>query len=552
MDVIIYQMLRQRIKISFQLMVLITLIGFAVIFTSQFTYAANGKRSIAIELEEVEGATTYEIQLISNSSGKSSSFKMKKPEWTAQIKPGEYKFKLRSFDSRNVPGPWSEEVPLVIKTVGPDLIFPEPDARVLTKTKDQYELEFKWEGIPNAKSYRLEVLPVGSEEKLIRDFDENTGKIELPVAKSYTWTVRAISKSGIEGEAQEKPGSFSLIGDVLDTPEIERPEDIYVESIKWTKPEYAEQISYVLSKQNGDKKWEKIESDLNSDKTEIPFDTKLPGGRYRLAVQAEGQLREKSKVAKIDFEVYKGDRSPASIQEVKLRDSLEKPTRWYFIASWMLSNIEYTGIDGSRGNQTSQYNTFGGTGRLGLGYINEKRGRGLFGIFDLSGYTINGDVVNWAAAELHYVWKKSWGRNLFRPSAGIFYKELKETTALGPNRDTYKHELISYGGPHLGFEFWQPVTSKLGWQVNARMYYGMFDIDTPANSQQSPQTSEQIGFMGSYRLSQKMMGFVGLTHRTDRAVYKTTGPAEGATVTGPNQEIEISGSYLNFLLEWAF
>lgn len=525
-------------------------------------YASDGsthlKRQVSLELETVEGAISYEVELTSKSSGNTQTFKMKTPIWKAAIRPGEFTLRLRSYDSRGVPGVWSEQLPFVVKLPGPQLLAPIAETEIKTNEEKYYDTEFKWQTVQGTSKYRLEITPEGQTTPITDTFSENQGKINLPVANRYTWKVIPISKSGEEGESQETPGRFTLIGKALNTPTIEKPEDIWVQFVKWEKPDYAEKFTYILQRKDEAGAWQKVEMKENYLASEIPLDTQYPGGAYRLAVKAVGHLRDTSKVARIDFNVYKGDRSPAVVEDAKLRYSLEKPTPWYFVASYLITQINYLGENPNAGpGARVNYNALGGTGRLGLGYITPKTDRGYLGLIDLSGFTVADQNVTYASAEAHYIWRYTWGRNMLRPSAGLFYKELVEAQdedPFSPGVGQYKMQKISYLGPHAGFDFWRPFTPKLGFQVNARVYYGAMGMSSPNGRDQNAEVSFQLGLMGSYKIKPNIIGFMGWAHRSDRASYEST-PSDGTTSLAPagsNQVIQIDGDYFNLLLEWGF
>lgn len=536
----------------FNFILIICLSSFAAIAAD---IDANLKRHVDLELEEVEGASSYEVELTSKASGKTLTFKMKTPTWKATIRPGEFTLRLRSYDSRGVPGGWSDPMPFTVKLRGPLLYAPISDSEIKTNEEKTFETEFKWEAVPGTKKYRVEIMAEGSTSPITDTFSDNQGKVSLPVASRYTWKVIPISKSGEDGESQEKPGTFTLIGKALEPPNIETPEDIWVQSIKWDKADYAENFTYSLQRKDESGVWKKLEMKEKFTGNEAPLDIQYPGGLYRFAIKAEGTLREASKVAKIDFNVYKGDRSPAAVEDAKLRYSLEKPTAWYFVASYLITQINYFGENPNAGmGSTVRYNALGGTGRLGLGYISPKTERGYLGLIDLSGFTVANQNVTYASAETHYVWRYTWGRNMFRPSTGLFYKELIEAQDSFSAQGQYKMQKISYIGPHGGFDFWRPMTPKLGLQINARAYYGLMGMSSPNGQDQLPEMSFQIGLMGSYKLKPNITGFMGWAHRVDRASYEST-PGDGITGFAPpgsKQVIQIDGDYFNLLLEWGF
>jgi hypothetical protein len=529
---------------------------------SAFAWADEMKsqRQVDLEFEEVAGATSYEVELTSKISKKTLTFRMNIPHWKAEIKPGEYTLRLRSYDERGVPGDWSDPTPFVIKLAGPTLVTPEMNAEIKTKAPEKFDTTFKWQAVPGCLNYRVEVTaldPTGGAKTVVTEnFKTNEGIISLPVASKFTWRVTPISNTGIDGESQDVPGAFALIGAEISSPEIDRPEDVYVQTLKWDKPKFADKFSYAIAHQKTPTEWERLELKKDFAGNEIPFSLKYPGGHYRLTVQATADLRENSQPVKIDFDVYAGDRSPATVEEAKLRQSLEKPTPWYFIASYMLSDIRYSGVNNQAGRSLS-YADVGGTGRLGLGYISPTTDRGVLGIVDLSGYTVNGKPVTWASAEAHYVWRYTWGRNMIRPSAGVYYKELQETQNTVLSATDITQDKIAVAGPHIGFDFWHPFTSKIGMQINARVYYDAVKISTPNSEPINPQMSYLYGLMGSYKIKKNIMGFVGWAHRIDNASYKSTpfnsaNPTQSVATPGDAQTLQITGDYFNLLLEWSF
>lgn len=530
----------------------------SLIFTIAMPAEAQvrAKRHISLELEEVEGATQYEIELTSKNSSKVSNFKMKKALWTANITPGEYKLRLRSYDSRGVPGAWSEETSFLVKLPGPDLIKPELKSEIKTAEESDYNIDMSWADVPGTKKYKVDVTSEDGTIVKSEQFSEPRGSIKLPVAQKYKWTVTPISKSGEVGDVQETPGEFTLLGAPIETIEIEKPEDIWVQNIKWKKPDYVEQYTYMLQRKTDDGKWQKLEAQENFKAEEIPLSEKYPGGKFRIAVKGTAHLREPSKISTLEFDVYAGDRSPAAIEDSKLRYSLEKPSAWYFVASYLLTKINYSASNPYAGNNaTVTYDAWGGTGRLGLGYIHPKRNDGFLGIIDLSGATVQNKNITYASSELHYVRRYTWGRNMVRPSAGLFYKEMYESrsSSFAPNQ--FAQNKIIFAGPHIGFDFWRPFTSKYGMQINTRIYHGLIGLSAPGGNDQQAELSYQVGFMGSYKIKPNITGFMGWAHRQDKATYESTpnsaDPLSQAS-PGDKQSVTIQGNYINFLLEWGF
>lgn len=538
----------------------ISLILAAHLFVCQVSLAqetaAREKRQISLELEEVEGASAYEIELISKKTNKPLSFKMTKPLWKASIRPGEYSLRLRSYDARGVPGNWSEATEFLVRLPSPLLLQPVADSAIKTNEDENFSVAFAWQEIPGAKKYRLDVLQVGGTQKWSETFTEPKGEVKLPVAKPYTWTVTAISQNKEDGETQEKPQPFTLIGRKLEPPKIEKPEDIWVNQLNWKTVDHASHYTCLLQHKD-EKAWAQMDLRKDYQLNSLSLPISYPGGKYRLTVQAEAALREPSDPAKIEFPLFEGDRSPAAVEESKLRYSLEKPTPWYFLASYLVTQVQYTALNSEAGSgRIIDYDAVGGTGRLGLGYTDAKKNRGYLGVVDLSGFTVAGKNVTYASAEAHSTMRYTWGRNLVRPSAGLFYKELIESHNTIINLKKFEQRKLSYLGPHIGFDFWRPFTSKLGFQFNTRIYSSLFTAQTPSDSDIEPEISYQFGFMGSYKIKPHITGFLGWAHRLDKATYASTvgtgDPSVSVAPIGSKQTIQIEGDYLNLLLEWGF
>ena len=74
-------------------------------------------------------------------------------------------------------------------------------------------------------------------------------------------------------------------------------------------------------------------------------------------------------------------------------------------------------------------------------------------------------------------------------------------------------------------------------------------VTTPNGQSNVPTMSVQAGVMGSLNLTPNLVGFLGLAYRDEVAEYNAYLP----TANSPNtNRAEISGTYLNLLLEYGF
>ncbi|MCB9024731.1 MAG: hypothetical protein H6625_00305 [Bdellovibrionaceae bacterium] len=109
-------------------------------------------------------------------------------------------------------------------------------------------------------------------------------------------------------------------------------------------------------------------------------------------------------------------------------------------------------------------------------------------------------------------------------------------------------------GPHVGFEYWQAFNQKLGWQVNARFYSAMFG-EGPRGENLNSELSYEMGLLGSYQLTDNFKGYAGVKYRLDRSSYSaisSTQDSNSLARPGDFNSVEITGSYLNFMLEYRY
>lgn len=519
------------------------------------------RRAADLEWEAVPGASRYELEVRSlvDRNAKPATFFSPRASWKGRLKPGKYSLRLRVFDERNVPSSWGEPSEFWVKIAPPARVLPEANAQIATQETDSYTQEFKWEPVQGAESYLLEILDENGQVLESKNTSSTDTSITLPVAQVYMWRVTGIMIENEPGEVDAENGKFTLIGAKLPTPDVQDPETDFVREIFWRGSDNAASYQYSLDRQDPvSGKWTAMEKKTGVTETMIPFKETLPGGRYRMRIQAVAPRRPSSPVAMREFDVRDGDRSIEAANLARLRDSLEKPSPYYFIASYLLTNIQYQGIVRERATEVS-FDAIGGTGRLGLGYVFKQSPWSTFTIVDLSGFQIKGQTNTFASIESHAIWRRTWNVSLLRASGGLFYKELPEASGFGQAGASSSVEVskVTSLGPHAGFEFIHPFTYKFGVQANARVYYGILGLSTPNGQSIIPDMSLQFSVLGSYRLTRDSVGFAGYSYRQDKASYKARPgdplvPGSGVAREGDVNSIGVTGHYLNLIYEYSF
>jgi hypothetical protein len=190
---------------------------------------------------------------------------------------------------------------------------------------------------------------------------------------------------------------------------------------------------------------------------------------------------------------------------------------------------------------------WGGTGRLGFGYLAEESPYGFLGILDYSGFVISQKAYQYPSAEAHGVIRwVSGDLGEIRLSAGAYYKELPEI--MGQSIADFKVSQIKAMGLHAGGEYWYSLTSKLGIQMNGRVYYPLAGSG-PNGKSIVTSPSLQYGFLGSLKLNKQATGLLGYAYRLDNIKYKVS--SDSAISQGhTTKESSVQGHYFNLYLEW--
>lgn len=524
------------------------------IWTSE-VWATPYRRLVNFEWEAIENAKYYEIELKQikekGEKGSTFNFKVKEAAWNGRLTPGKYLMKLRSHDHRGVPGDWSEQSDFNVGLEAAVLKSPSSQMKIKTSETEKAPIDFSWAPVGGADQYQFTLTSEDGKTQITETVTEPRFKSKLPVAATYTWKVAASNSEGISSEATSI-GQFSVLGKPLEKPEIEKPESEFVRELKWSRPEYTTAFDVQILRYSAEtKKWEKVQVLDNYQHETVPFEDGWDGGKYQAVIRAKTELRPASALAKMSFTVRHGNRSPAAEYTALVRKSIDRVSGWYAVASYLLTEMKYTGINPEK-NSSVAYNAIGGTGRLGLGWFSPKTPWGFLGILDMSGFTFNGKTQTFASAELNAVYRLSLGdRGELRLQAGPYYKELPETVG-DPFSGQSLDLKISSAGPHVGAEYWYSLTPKLGVQVNAHVYMSMLKISTPNGEALSPKMSTQLGFLGSYRITPRFTGLIGYALREDRMSYNAVPSAGNFANAGDVNESTIIGNYLNLFAEWSF
>lgn len=553
---------------------IITLVSFSSLAKEGY------KKVISFEWDPVAGAKRYQVQFTNqkNNSEVVTDFFTETNAYTGPIPPGYYKMKLRSLDYRNVPGVWSEEVAFPVLLDKVEVTKPAQSILELkSNSSEAQEVLFEWKEVLGADKYSLKIKDADSNTEILEQtVSDYRVLISLPVGKKYSWSMTALDSGDLKSEAVTV-GDITIIGKKLGKPVVTTPENQFVREVTWIQDPLAQHYSIELQKYNyPSKKWQRLVQDGQFVGNKIIIDPKWPGGTYRVIVQSSAKLRPKSDKTLLSFRVKAGDRSPSAEYTYVLRKSIDRINGWYGIASWFVSIINYSS---SYKGLNPKYSILGGTGRIGTGWFKEGNPWGFSTILDISGFLKSDSDKSsfiYNSMYLNGIYRTTV-RNIdeFRIKAGFFYKEIPQTLAdINEISDYFNsnnrslsgfkgtnNQNISMIGPHIGLEYWFSLTPKLGFQINSNWFYSMAAVKLPNNGTAfEPSLSDEYGVLGSYKVTQKFTGLLGLTYRKDQAKYKDASSTSAFNLPSANAEYSsntnvitsVNGFYFSLFAEYQF
>ncbi len=542
-------------------------VGLFLLLIPLAAWSESYKRSVAFEWEPIAGAQSYELQIIKltkDAEEKAFTFISQKPEFNGKLIPGRYNMKLRSRDRRGIAGTWAAPSPFDVPLEKVRITAPKEKAKILAKNETEEEITFSWKEVGGADGYLFELTGDSGKIQIKEEVKGTEFKTKVPVARNFTWKISALGADGLNSE-DVVTSPFIVFGQKISRPKIDRPENEFVRDVKWIRPPFAESYDFLISRFNPKtKKWENQKNEKNFTADKITFDSRWPGGRYKIVLRAKAQLRENSEIVSEVFNVRNGDRSPAAEYIATVRKSIDRVNGWYALASYFITEIGFTSNYRNLFLEPINFKAIGGTGRLGGGWMSENNPWGFISIADLGGFIYNKKVSTYASIEASAIHRILIAdRDEFRTHLGLFYKETPQSlpdiddpqfasqASSGAFSTVVKNQATL--GPHLGFEYWRSLTPKLGLQFNTHFYYSSTKVSTPSGGAIKPSLSTQVGLMGSYRMSKRFTGLTGLTFREENSSYidDQSLPVSGNNVTN-EVTTKIQGFYLSFYAEYAF
>lgn len=197
---------------------------FAVILLFLLSHMAYSQDSrwIDLEWEAVPEARQYEIELFQMEGEKvlpRGKYKTDSAQWSHAVPPGKYFLRLRSIDSRGVPGEWSSNIPLKVRMQNPLLLRPAPSDKISDPL-----VNFEWGPVEGAANYQLVVRNKAKDVIHNSVVPELKSSVYLEKLDEIQWAVFALEKDEEAKPAEEWTESsfrnFARVGGVLEAPKV--------------------------------------------------------------------------------------------------------------------------------------------------------------------------------------------------------------------------------------------------------------------------------------------------------------------------------------------
>ncbi len=204
-------------------------------------------RTVKFELNEIEGSSSYDVELVSLDRvwRKNHSFKIKGNILRVRLAPGRYRVKTRTYNIQNVYGSWSAWRDFFVDYKPPENIYPREGAVIRPISKEDEKIIFEWPEIKGTFAYLFEVRTIDDqlvERKVIKNYFRT---VQLPIGKKYKWNIVPLAYEGEEKKyaVLAKYHSFEIGTPIPNTTPIVINVDGSVEAVRY-EYEFVRFLSY--------------------------------------------------------------------------------------------------------------------------------------------------------------------------------------------------------------------------------------------------------------------------------------------------------------------
>ena len=511
-------------------------------------------RTLVFEFDPVEGATQYDFEFrVQNTNEVIKKLSQKNAEVEITLPLNKYEYRQRTADRRKVSGLWSVWEKFDVSVPEIKITSPKMDDILDSNESKTKKIQLSWSSGEVVDEFEVKIVDKVSKTELQKFTTKNRKtEVELPVAATYELTVSAILPDAVPAElGSVATAQFSILAKELADPEIIPVLNIYSQKISWKNVENAQTYEVTLQQfSSEDKKWQTVYIEKSLPLSEINFDPKWSGGKYRIKVLANGNLHKRSPASVLKFQLA-SERTPAAEYNSLLAKTIDRVDGYFTQVSWLVTQMNLSSYQHETAT-ASAARPLGSTLRAGFGYFKSGEPWGVIGFINASRMILNGVNRDFTGLEINSMYRHKFeSRDELRLSLGLSQKQIPVIVGDGTSTNFKVHN-SNVIGPRLGAEYWYALSPK--WGVQANYNLNLFNLtgnsSAPNGQTMKVSNSFQAGLLGSYQFTDKVSVLLGLAHQEENYEFSalTAGTMQPVQAGAVNKGF-LKANYIGLMVE---
>lgn len=527
-----------------------------LLFMFLFSFSSWGQiRWIDLQWDKMDEAKSYEIELYDMRPDKElklyEKVKVTEPNWSRQVDPGKYQFRVRGLDNREVPGEWSELAFIDVRLPRPIYVHPLPND-VLKGLEDQEEkIIFEWKSVEGASFYIFEVWNKKGVSHQTKVYG-NSLSYPLPVAQKYNWRVLPMtSEEDVVPPPGEEGGvSFFLQGGELQAPKVVIQEAKSKMRFAWERKFKEEKYEIEMFWLSQNSKWTRVSHNYNYEKNALVFDLNKLNGEYRFTIRTQKEGHKESAYTFIELEVKEDKQVKIHKQRTQSTSDLKNTNPFFYSLGYEYLSINYEGNSNERDTKLST--TLGGQK-----FIAEFAYQDFYSVWkhrlNAEAMTVKKIGNSQQLFEVDYLLGqvKKWSHSYMELFAGLFYRD-----NLFIEADRFSNELkfnaIPTLGPMLAVRPMYILNRRFDLGLDLKAFYNCYATKTPSKEEIETTLSykARLALTFHYKEETTWTLFGGLY--MDNVSYQASAAGDSIATPGSINKSNSSGMSLGLLMNSFF
>lgn len=277
------------------------LVVFAIALTMTPANSAPAEKvRVEFEWEEIFGAETYEIELLSKQKKTLQTLRSPNASFTLKMTPGFYYVRGRVYDSRQAKGEWSEPREFLVPPKRIEAVNAPPAELTVNTTTYTAPLTVNWKAPVGAHHFKFILL--GETGQVLGTKMTRTPEIKMNLRPgTYTYKIIPYTADEVEGETFVSEQILAIKSQPV--PEVKDPR-LQVEEQNTVLTWETEATNPTLYKLEHQKHfstvWHKVTQAATKEK-QVVLPADLKPGKYRVQLWNKNPYGEVSSIQKLEF-----------------------------------------------------------------------------------------------------------------------------------------------------------------------------------------------------------------------------------------------------------